>query len=146
MAQNYTKFYSPEIKGFCKTTKGSEYSGYNSNEKIKINFSHKIYALNGIPEIYLASTVAHEIMHAWITENTGDKMSSQVIEGACNFASYLYLKDINNPDSRLIIKRLEINRNNTYGTGYRNIYSEFAEKPVIEFLKYLKAKHIYFEN
>lgn len=135
----YTKFYSPEIKGFCKTVTEKELTNLEGKVKGKKKCTHKIYIINGIPQLFIAASVAHEMLHAWISENA-DNLPNEILEGCCNFATYLYLKDNTAPDAKFILKRLYANRSRLYGESYRKIHAEFADKPVINFLEFLKKE------
>lgn len=134
LKKNYAKKYSEDLKGFCKTATEMGIGGSNLNKK---KYSHKIYVLNGVPEIYIAATLAYEMMHAWISENTDNGTNSE-LEGFCNFSSYLYLRDLNNPDAKLLLNLFSKDKDPIYGEEYRIVHSKFAYKPVSDFLKYVK--------
>ena len=137
LKKEYGSEVSPEMKGFC----GSVEQVFRVGNKIeKVTYQHKVYVLNGVPALFLSSTIAHELMHAWIYENAGKDLPPKLAEGSCNFASYLYLKDNYSQNARIIMKRMEISADPVYGAGYRNIYSQFSTKPVSDFLTFLKKE------
>jgi hypothetical protein len=79
-------------------------------------------------------------MHAWIFENVSKDLPPQLLEGSCNFASYLYLKDNSNSTARIIIKRMQNSDDPVYGAGFRMIFQRFAGSPISDFLSYLKKE------
>ena len=101
--------------------------------------SHAIYVLTGMPLILTESTIAHELMHAWLNENTKDNHPDWVREGSCNYISYLYLKSLNLSETSDFITMLEKDASPVYGKGFLNIKSRFEGKQILEFLKYLKG-------
>jgi len=122
--------YSKHIRGFTYTdikTLGS-----------KKTFKHTVYVLNGIPPKFAESTIAHELMHIWISENIEHKLSSQLEEGSCNYISYTYLKSDYSDDAKEIIKQLKSNPDRIYGDGYRKVYDRFVGRDFNLFLNYLK--------
>ncbi len=121
--------YSNSARGYCqieilKTSNGSD---------IKVNKSYKIFVLNKIPAKYVESTIAHELMHVWISENVTHKLSSQLEEGSCNFISYTYLKSDYSTDAQNIIKQLKDDPDKTYGDGFRKVYRRFSGRYLGEF-------------
>jgi hypothetical protein len=128
---------SNEMKGFCNSVEETRKTGSKID---KVTHFHKIYVLNGVPSIYLSATIAHELMHAWIYENAGRYFSAPVLEGSCNFAAYLYLKKSSDPAAAVIIRQFQNSPDEIYGNGFRMIFSRFADKPVGEFLTYLKKE------
>ncbi len=124
--------HSKNIRGYTHTsieTLGS-----------KKTFNHTIYILNGIPPKYVESTIAHELMHIWISENIEHKLSSQLEEGSCNYISYTYLKSDYSDDAKDIIKQLQNNPDRIYGEGYRKVYERFRGRDFNLFLNYLRKK------
>jgi hypothetical protein len=125
--------FSENIKGFCETNitttngKGTKYS-------------HKIFVLNGLPVINIESIIAHELMHAWLAQNTKDNQSKSITEGSCNFISYLYLKKQNSDVRALqLIDGIEKDPSSVYGAGFRSIKSRFEGKDLSLLLNYLKG-------
>jgi hypothetical protein len=129
---NMEKFNA--LEGFC-------YSGsakYISGKLKKTLFTHKIYVLNGIPALSLEVIIAHELMHAWLAENTTGKHPPDEIEGSCNYISYLYLLTSTDPEAKFYIKRMELNSDPVYGKGYLKIKKRFQSKPLSTLLDFLK--------
>ncbi|MCF6268769.1 MAG: protein DA1 [Melioribacteraceae bacterium] len=122
--------YSKSIRGFTFTS--IEVVG---SKKI---FQHTVYILSRIPSKYAESTIAHELMHIWISENLEHKLSSQLEEGSCNYISYTYLKSDYSSDAKDIIKQLYNNPDKIYGGGYRKVYEKFRGRDFNLFLNYLR--------
>ncbi len=125
-------YYSSNVKGFCA-------SDIYSSSKSGTRYSHTIYVLNGLPALNIESIIAHELMHVWITENIKAKLTSSVIEGSCNYAAYLYLKQQVDQSSQKLIDEIEDDPSTVYGDGFRIIKNRFGSKTISEFLNYLRA-------
>lgn len=130
-----SKSYSDNTHGFCDSQTRTE----SINDRvIKKITGHSIYILTGMPLVLTESTIAHELMHAWLNDNTKSNHTDQVREGSCNFISYLYLKSLNQHGTSDFILLLEKDPSPIYGRGFVEIRSRFEGKPVAEFLDYLK--------
>jgi hypothetical protein len=121
--------------GYCDSQTKTQYE----NDKLvgKSN-SHLIYVLNGIPKIAVESTIAHELMHVWMIENTNGNQPDNIREGSCNYVSFLYLNSISDPAKNDQIKIIERDSSPVYGNGFQYIRGKFEGRPVAEFLKFLK--------
>ncbi len=123
--------------GHSKNIRGFTYT-YVETSGSKKTFRHTVYILNGIPPKYAEATIAHELMHIWISVNIGHKLSPQLEEGSCNYISYTYLKSDYSSDAKNIIKQLQNNPDKIYGDGYRKVYDKFRGRDFNLFLNYLK--------
>ena len=124
------------IRGFCKIT--SEH--FTSGGKTKVVKNYSIYVLDNLPSIYSESTIAHELMHIWLHENTNDNHEESLEEGSCHYISYLYLKTVRSKEAEWITKLMMNDQNIIYGGGFRKVYSQFHEKPLTELLNFLKKE------
>ena len=136
------KFMSEKFKtsgeageGYCDSQTRTV---YENNKLTGKSITHMIYVLNGVSKISVESTVAHELMHAWMVENTKENYSDKIREGSCNYVSYLFLNSINDHAKNDKMKIIEKNPDPVYGEGFRFIKGMFDNKPVTDFLKYLK--------
>ncbi|MDA3861056.1 MAG: protein DA1 [Melioribacteraceae bacterium] len=122
--------YSKNIRGFT----------YTNIKTIGTNktFEHTVYVLNGIPPKYAESTIAHELMHVWISENIEHKLDQHLEEGSCNYISYTYLKSDYSDDAKEIVRQLHSNPDKIYGDGYRKVYDRFIGRDFNLFLDYLR--------
>lgn len=125
-------YYSDNVKGFCETeilTSGNQ----------RTKYSHKIYVLNGLPAINMESIIAHELMHVWFAQNTKRQHPKSVVEGSCNFISYIYLQSQNfSMLTKQLVEEIENDPSPVYGNGFRKIKSEFYGRNISELLNYLK--------
>lgn len=133
--KNVAEGYTDKMQGYCNAQVEKEY--INGRQISSVN-SHTIYVLNYLPSAALESVIAHELMHAWIFENTKNSHSARVREGACNYTAYLYLKGISPKAAADQLLKLEKNPDPVYGTGFREIRDRFENKALREFLSYLK--------
>jgi hypothetical protein len=127
--------YTYKMQGYCDSKTEKEFI---NNKLVKKTDSHTIYVLNYLPRTGLESVLAHELMHSWIYENTSNAHTDKVREGACNFISYLYLKELHSKESSDFIIRLDKNPDPVYGEGFREIKKRFENRPVRELLSFLK--------
>jgi hypothetical protein len=95
--------------------------------------------LSGLPSLNIEGILAHELMHAWIDENTPNEQQPDVREGSCNFISYQYLLYSSDPDVKYLLLYMDKNTDPVYGTGFQKIKNKFYGKPVAALLDYLKT-------
>jgi len=126
--------YNNSMRGFCNTTVLTTTNGNNVTEER----SHKVYILDKIPYEYLESTMAHEIMHIWIAQNTTIKHTLKLEEGSCNYISYLYMKRKSGKTAEYIVKNIEEDSSPIYGVGFRTVQKRFKYKSLESLLHYLK--------
>lgn len=124
--------YMSSMKGYCSTIIKETSNG----SKKTIEREHTIYLLDGVPSEYIESTIAHEIMHVWISQNTNIDHSLEFEEGSCNFISYIYLK--NNTAKTNALQLLLDDPHPIYGEGFRKVKSKFDLRPLSDLLNYLK--------
>lgn len=127
--------FNENTKGFCQFEAKTMIS---NGKKISSQSQYSIYILNQIPEIDMAAVLAHEFMHVWIYENTEKEHQDGLIEGSCNYISYLFLKNINSPETKFLIKQLCENNDPVYGIGFKKVRSKFESKNLDRLLNYLK--------
>jgi LIM domain/Protein DA1 len=129
--------FSENIKGYCYTE--TETISQNG-KKISTKNHHTIYLLNRIPELDMASILCHELMHAWVYENTNKDHQARLLEGSCNYISYIFLKNINSPQAKLLIRQLTKNKNPIYGMGFKKVRKKFEPLELVKLLDYLKKR------
>lgn len=127
--------YTAGMQGYCSSETEKEYVNGKLN---RTTTTHVIYVLNGLPSILLESVIAHELMHAWLYDNTHNKHSSKIAEGSCNYISYLYLVENKVKQSNDFLRKLENNPDPVYGGGFREIRNRFSGRPIRELLEFLK--------
>ncbi len=125
------KNYSNNMKGFCNYTSKSV-NGAAEMER------YKVFVLNGLLPLSIESVIAHELMHIWFYQNTKSNHTKMLLEGSCNYASFLYLNTINDSFKQKLINDLEHDNTFIYGEGFRYVKNMFHNKRIDEFLNYLK--------
>lgn len=128
------KSYNIEMKGFCRITTET----ITNNHKSKTTKQFDIFVLNMIPQIYIETTLAHELMHVWLEQNTHNKHSDDLEEGSCHFIAYKYLNLLNNSDSENLTKFMMNDISPVYGEGFRKVFTVFNNRYLVELLNYLK--------
>ncbi|MCF7796288.1 MAG: protein DA1 [Lentisphaeria bacterium] len=124
--------YSQQLRGFCNT-RTQTLNGRLTNQ------SHTIYVLDNVPPLAIGSTLAHELMHIWIAQNTTNYHQPKLEEGVCNYLSYIYLKESVNTSSEYMLRQLLENPDPVYGAGFRAVKSKFSGYPLRDLLDYLKS-------
>ena len=90
----------------------------------KPKFKHNIYMLTHLTHIEFAGSLAHEVLHAWQTQNS-IVMSQKHIEGLCNMGAWLIWSNLQNPLTKIYLKTLFNNSNPIYGDGFREMYAQY---------------------
>ncbi|MBP2681330.1 MAG: hypothetical protein H6Q78_1193 [Candidatus Krumholzibacteriota bacterium] len=101
----------------------------------------KIYLLFGMPRVQMASTAAHELMHVWQFRKGRLDQDAAVSEGSCNFASYLVLRKLGEPEAEFVIDGMLRDPDPVYGEGFRRVKAYTEEKGVAPWLRLLKEKN-----
>lgn len=123
------------MQGFCDSQILTEFI----NDKLSSRkYSHTIYVLNGMSSLFTQYTVAHELMHSWLTENTKNNHSAKITEGSCNYISFIYLKSLRDEYKGDYLKLLESDPDPVYGEGLKYIRRNFENKSLHELLSFLK--------
>ncbi len=98
-----------------KSLTGKKTTG--TKEKIK-HEKHSIYFLFGIPEKKFREVAAHELAHDWMQENYPNITDIKIKEGWAEYVASLVNNIYGNSEMN---KRMELNKNEIYGDGYRMI-------------------------
>ena len=133
-SQNYINTNSDHIgvgklRGLCKT------------QIIGNSLNHKIYILNGLPEIEYNGVLAHELLHAWMFENS-IALSNDKCEGFCNLGSALVYKRSNTKLGNILFNNLENDKDPIYGNGFREMKRVLENKGWEFLIKYVKQINI----
>jgi len=133
--RNKAKNYNENMQGYCDS---KSLTKYIDDKLVNQTTYHTIYVLSGMSSILVESIIAHELMHSWIYENTKNNFPQKINEGSCNYASYIYLKSLNQNSAFEQIKLLETDPDSIYGKGFLEIRQRFENKSVYDFLAFLK--------
>ena len=84
-----------------------------------LSFHHRIFILDGLPQVEFKGVLAHEMIHVWLNENKV-KMKDWETEGFCNLGIMI----VNDGEegskfARFLQNQLEQDRDRVYGEGYR---------------------------
>ncbi len=128
--------YLENIKGFCVSDKKT-IIGLTKNKSWT---NHSIYILNNVPAVFIESTIAHELMHIWITQNTKGEQDEDFIEGSCNYLSYHYLRNNNLEDAKVIKEFIMKDNSVIYGDGFRKVLKKMQGMPLNHLLSLLRQR------
>jgi hypothetical protein len=98
----------------------------------------RIAVLTGLPEMYLATILAHEVGHAWMFTNRFPSLPRKVEEGICELFSYMLLKDNTSPEALYRIQSIKKNPDRVYGSGFRSAkgaFDKYGFKYLIDFVR-----------
>ncbi len=123
----------PDMRGFAN------YEFTVLGDKI-VNKKFDIYLLLGMPRDVFASVAAHELMHVWYFNFGKDKPEKRLVEGSCNYASYLINNDIGTTYKGLINDQLNKNPDTVYGDGFRSVRKYVDRYGIQRWLDHLKKK------
>jgi len=78
-----------------------------------------ISVVSGLPAVEFGSVVAHECMHAWMTQQGFPQLADPIAEGLCQLASYGWLRRQSDPLARALRQQIETLVDPVYGDGFR---------------------------
>ena len=93
-----------------------------------LELSISVFVLSGLPyEDFLAAS-AHELMHVWLRLNGRDDARRWFVEGNCNLAAYLALREERTREAEYRIRQLKEDRNRVYGRGFRKVLRYYSRR------------------
>ncbi len=92
--------------------------------------SFDISLLDGMPELEMAFTIAHELMHVWLFQHDVSIRDDAWVEGSCNYAAYLLMQDTPTREAAFLGERLQNDPDETYGNGFRRVRAFVDENRV----------------
>jgi hypothetical protein len=98
----------------------TDYRMVQASEKPAVE-SYDVSLLNGLPEIEMAFTLAHELMHVWLFRHHVAIDDEAWIEGSCNYAAYLAMEDVGSKEAAYMNERAATDPDSTYGGGFRRV-------------------------
>ena len=99
-----------------------------------------VWLLWGLPREEAVSTLAHELMHVWLTFRDRDQKNGALSEGSCNYAAYLVLGNESGPLSAYIVEAMMEDDDPAYGKGFRRVRRFAEEKGVGKWLQWIATK------
>jgi len=101
------------------------------------DFSLRIFLLKGLPESSFIAAAAHELMHIWFYSRSITDARPRLIEGSCNYASYLVLSTLNTPEAAYRIRELTEDTSPVYGQGFRKVRRLAEHRGTAGWLEYV---------
>ncbi|PWB71061.1 hypothetical protein C3F09_08370 [candidate division GN15 bacterium] len=131
-AHNGTGRSNRELEGLTQWEKRSWLYG------LVDKYDFDIYILHSLPRTHYYATVAHELMHVWLTLNAPLDQNSAVVEGTCNYAAYLVLMRLGDEESDQIIRQMTGSNDPDYGEGFRQVKAQVELRTLAGWLDYLR--------
>lgn len=103
-----------------------------------VEFTMQIFILKGLPASSFESTAAHELMHIWFYSQGIRDANPKLVEGSCNFASYLILKKRPYPEAAYRIEELMKDPSPIYGKGFKRVHKMVQTKGKAYWLNYIR--------
>ncbi len=116
-------------------------SGFFSDDIVK---EYSVYLLKGMPEVLFKSVLAHELMHVWIYENGTGDANLDLVEGSCNYLSFIALgieksrRGTKSAEAGFYIEQMLLDKNEAYGEGFRKTKKMVESNSLIYLLEYLR--------
>jgi hypothetical protein len=99
----------------------------------------RLTVVTGLPLMWFGAVVAHEAMHAWMTERRFPAdLAPALTEGMCQLTAYSWLRRQSDPRAALIRDSMEKDPDPDYGAGFRTVRDAVAGhglKPVLAALR-----------
>jgi hypothetical protein len=102
------------------------------------NREYTIYILTGLPRLHFISAAAHELMHVWLFLNTRQKTEEQLVEGSCNYAAILVLRQYDDEMAGYVVKQMDDEPDVIYGEGFRRVKKMADNRGVEYWLQHLR--------
>jgi hypothetical protein len=99
---------------------------------------YTIYVRQGLPRLHFISTAAHELMHVWLFRNTHQETEKPLLEGSCNYAAVLVLRQYNDDMAGYVIKQMDEEPDLIYGDGFRRVKKMADNHGVEHWLQHLR--------
>jgi hypothetical protein len=100
----------------------------------------QIFILGGLPRMAFISVLAHELTHAWYYSLGRADLDPALLEGSCNYSSYLVLARYEGEEARYEHASLEANDHPLYGIGFRRVRALAEDEGVAGWLKWTRTE------
>ena len=104
-------------------------------------FRHTIYILTHLTKVEFAGVLAHEMLHAWQTQN-GIEMPPKQTEGLCNMGAYLMYNRLPSSLTKIHLKTLHESPDPIYGDGFREMHALYKDVGWKELIQMIRNKQI----
>lgn len=99
----------------------------------------RLTIVSGLPLMWFGAVVAHEAMHAWMTQRRfPENLALPLSEGLCQLTAFSWLRRQTDPRAPLIRNTMETDPDPHYGVGFRMVRDAVARhglKPVLATLR-----------
>ncbi len=102
----------------------------------------EVSLLENLPSFEFKRVIAHELMHVWLSNNVSGKVienNEKFVEGSCEYASYLVIKNEDSKYGELQAELLHLNREETYKYGFEEVKNFVDEKGIGAWLEKLES-------
>lgn len=110
-------------KGVALSQIKRSFTLFGGNSK---SMQHAIYILESLPKVEFAGVLAHELIHAWQTQN-GIHPPPLWCEGLCNLGSYYTYLMMPSPLTKILKQGLMDSPDPIYGDGFRAVHKLESE-------------------
>jgi len=94
-----------------------------------------------MPQLLLGKVLAHELGHAFLTQQGLENLPPLVSEGFCELCGWLWLGRQRDPKAPRLRTLMENNQTPVYGEGFRMIKASLGPQGIAGVVKRLKASH-----
>lgn len=99
----------------------------------------RLTIVSGLPLVRFGAVVAHEAMHAWMTQHRfPEDLALPLCEGLCQLTAFSWLRRQSDPRALVIRESMETDPDPAYGAGFRTVRDAVARhglKPVLAALR-----------
>lgn len=100
-----------------------------------------LYVLQDLPLLKFGTTVAHEVMHAYMTQNGFGDVPPRVAEGLCQLLAYAWIIRQDGMLAQAERRQIAENTDSIYGDGFRQAYAAVRRVGVRRTLATVKREH-----
>jgi hypothetical protein len=97
--------------------------------------SIRVFVLSGLPYEDFLAAAAHELMHVWLRLNGRDDAKRWFVEGSCNMAAFLVLREERSREAEYRIRQMRGDRDKVYGRGFRKVLRFYQKRGKKEWLR-----------
>lgn len=120
------------LRGFTDYQEEKNFFGVTRHRQVDV------YVLYGSPRVEMFATLAHELTHVWQFFNGRLQSDPVLLEGSCNYASYLVMRKVGTPEAEFVMQRLIEDNDPVYGDGFRRVKRYAEENGLASWLDLLR--------
>jgi Protein DA1 len=100
-----------------------------------------LFVLQDLPLLKFGTTVAHEVMHSYMTQNEFGQLPPHVAEGLCQLLAFAWIIRQGGILATAERRQIEENPDAIYGDGFRQAYEAVRRVGVKRTLETVKQQH-----